>query len=109
MGKSGRRLVEPVLLLTLRGGPAHGYSLLASLEEYDLGSFDPSVVYRLLREMESDGWVASTWDAQATQGPPRRVYELTATGEEILAAWARELERSKSRIQKFLTAYKKGV
>jgi PadR family transcriptional regulator PadR len=108
MGKGRRRLVEPVLLLTLRRGPAHGYSLLATLEEFDLGRFDPSVVYRLLRDMESEGWVASTWDGQATQGPPRRVYELTGAGERILAAWAEELQGSKSRIQKFLTEYKKG-
>jgi PadR family transcriptional regulator PadR len=99
--------VEPVLLLSLRRGPAHGYSLLAELEEYDLGQFDPSVVYRLLRDMESAGWVGSTWDEQATQGPPRRVYELTTTGKEILAEWAQELERSQARIEKFLAEYGK--
>jgi len=108
MGLGRRRMVNPVLLLALRRGPAHGYSLLDALAEYELGSFDPSVVYRVLRDMEADGWVGSTWDEQETQGPPRRVYEITNAGKEILAEWAKELERSKSRIEKFLVEYEQG-
>ena len=68
-GRGLRRLLEPVLLLRLSRGPAHGYGLLDGLEEFDLGHLDPSVIYRLLREMEDAGWVNSAWDGQRTQGP----------------------------------------
>ena len=46
---------------------------------------DPSIVYRALREMEEQDLVASNWDDRETQGPPRRVYHLTASGNEALA------------------------
>ena len=98
-------MLAPLLLLKLCDGPAHGYRLLDGLDEFDLGHLDPSVVYRMLREMELDGWVTSTWDPRKTQGPPRRVYRLSAPGREVLAEWARELESSKSGIERFLRAY----
>jgi PadR family transcriptional regulator PadR len=97
-----------LLLLKLRGGPAHGYRLLDGLDEFELGHLDPSVVYRTLREMELGGWVASTWDPQKTQGPPRRVYRLSPRGREVLAEWARALESSKAGIDRFLEAYRRA-
>ena len=106
-GRGLRSLLEPVLLLELRQGPSHGYALLDGLAEFDLGHLDPSVVYRVLREMEVEGWVRSSWDELQTQGPPRRVYRLSDGGEEALARWAQELEMSKSRIDRFLRTYRK--
>jgi DNA-binding PadR family transcriptional regulator len=91
--------------MRLHYGTAHGYSLLDGLDEYGLQELDPSVVYRALREMEEDGWVTSTWDEQKTQGPPRRNYRMTDRGHEILELWVKELERSRSRIERFLEAY----
>ena len=101
-----RHALEPVLLLQLQRGAAHGYRLLDGLEEFELGDIDPSVVYRLLREMELSGWVKSTWDEHQTQGPPRRVYRLNREGERMLEQWARDLERSRLRIDRFLRAHK---
>ena len=101
-----RQVLEPVLLLQLRRGAAHGYRLLEGLEEFELGDVDPSVVYRLLREMELSGWVQSTWDEHRTQGPPRRVYRLNKEGERMLEQWTRDLESSRSRIDRFLRAHK---
>jgi DNA-binding PadR family transcriptional regulator len=92
--------------LKLREGPAHGYSLLDGLDDYGLGGLDPSMVYRILREMEDLGWVSSTWDEQQTQGPPRRIYQLAPLGDEVLAEWAKDLEQSKARIERFLHMYR---
>ena len=94
------------LLLELRKGASHGYGLLEGLKEFDLEGFDPSVSYRQLREMEDAGWVNSTWDEQQTQGPPRRVYRLSAEGERMLQEWSKDLEQWRSRIDRFLRAYK---
>jgi poly-beta-hydroxybutyrate-responsive repressor len=104
-GRSLRRFLEPVLLMRLHFGAAHGYSLLEDLDEFGLADLDPSVVYRVLRDMEHERWVTSTWDEQTTQGPPRRNYRITDRGHEILALWVEELESSKSRIERFLDAY----
>jgi PadR family transcriptional regulator PadR len=105
-GRGLRRLLEPVLLLQLHRGASHGYGLLDGLEEFALGGLDASIVYRVLREMELEGWVDSTWDELQTQGPPRRVYRLTGAGERVLEEWARDLKDWRLRIDRFLDAYR---
>jgi len=105
-GRGIRRLLQPALLLQLHRGPSHGYGLLDGLGEFDLEGLDPSVVYRALREMELEGWATSSWDPHQTQGPPRRVYRLTADGETVLSQWTRDLEQWRSRIDRFLSAYR---
>ena len=105
LGHGLRRFLDPVLLMKLHYGAAHGYSLLDGLDQFGLQELDPSVVYRALREMEEEGWVTSTWEQQKTQGPPRRNYRMTDRGHEVLELWVKELEGSKSRIERFLGAY----
>ena len=91
-GRGLRRFLEPVLLLRLHEGTAHGYSLLDGMDEFGLAGLDPSMLYRVLREMEDLGWVSSTWDERQTQGPPRRIYTLSPLGDEVLAEWKEEAE-----------------
>jgi DNA-binding PadR family transcriptional regulator len=79
--------------------------LLSGLDEYDLGRMDPSMVYRILRDMEELKWVTSAWEGEKTQGPPRRMYRLTPLGLRVLGQWADDLEQSKSGIERFLRAY----
>ncbi|MEJ5199561.1 MAG: helix-turn-helix transcriptional regulator, partial [Anaerolineae bacterium] len=71
------RFLEPCLLLLLRDDATHGYNLLDALDRFGFapGTVDASVVYRILREMEGEGWVSSQWDT-AGSGPPRRVYSV---------------------------------
>jgi len=103
------RFLEPALLLLLHHGPAHGYTLLERLESFGLGEFDPTVVYRALREMEEQGWVVSAWDREQTQGPPRRVYRLTPLGDEVLRFWVQDLEETRRMVEEFLRAYYQHV
>lgn len=104
-GRRAVRMLEPVLLLLLRHGPAHGYTFLEQLEEFGLGNLNPSVVYRLLRDMEDREWVTSTWDEETSQGPPRRVYQITVEGDKMLALWAQDLEEARGKIDHLLKAY----
>ena len=104
-GRRAVRMLEPALLLLLHRGPAHGYTLAEQLGEFGLGGLNPSVVYRALRDMEARDWVSSTWDEKQTQGPPRRVYFLTATGDEVLALWAQDLAEARRRIDHLLQSY----
>jgi len=115
-GQGGRRrsrraarLLEPALLLLLHHGPAHGYTLLEQLREFGLGDLNPSVVYRTLRDMEARGWVTSTWDVEQTQGPPRRVYRLTAMGDEVLNWCTQDLRETRGMIDHLLGVYSQHI
>jgi len=99
------RMLEPALLLLLHHGPAHGYTLMERLGEFGLEGLNPSVVYRVLRDMESQGWVSSTWDEEKTQGPPRRVYNLTALGDEVLGWSVQDLQAARAMIDHLLGVY----
>ena len=110
-GRSGRRrqrrplgirLVEPALLVLLSDKAQHGYNLLEGLQALGLTELHPSKIYRTLNIMEEDGWISSDWDAAETQGPPRRVYKLTAEGSDILRFWRTRLEENQSVMQKLL-------
>lgn len=104
-GRRGVRMLEPALLLLLHYGPAHGYTLLEQLGEFGLGDLNSSAIYRMLRDMEEKGWVTSTWDEEQAQGPPRRVYHLTALGDEVLVLWTQDLVESREKINYLLGAY----
>jgi DNA-binding PadR family transcriptional regulator len=96
------RLVEPALLAFLKEGKAHGYGLLEKLEAIGLGSINPSVIYRILRDYEDLGMVVSDWDTETTQGPPRRVYSLTEHGEKALDRARRSLKETIERLETIL-------
>ncbi|NLE76066.1 MAG: PadR family transcriptional regulator [Chloroflexi bacterium] len=100
------RFVEPCLLLLLRRDESHGYDLLTALQEFGFGDalVDSSAVYRTLRDLEGRGFVASTWEIGG-QGPPRRVYRVTAEGEAYLDSWVSELRQTDRLLHNLLEAY----
>ncbi len=78
------------VLLLLTEGPSHGYQLLSRLRPMlpkDATPPDTSGLYRMLRGLEGDGSVRSSW-ANSGRGPSRRVYELTDSGRDSLDQWA---------------------
>ena len=91
--------LQPCLLLMLARGEAHGYSLLDGIDEFGFNRdrFDPSLVYRALRDMEEDGWVSSRW-GEESQGPKRRVYQISPEGEAHLSEWITDLRRTRIEI-----------
>ncbi len=103
------RFLEPALLSLLHHGPAHGYTLLEKLATFGLEELDPTVVYRALRDMEAQGLVVSNWDHEQTQGPPRRVYRLTALGDEALRHWVTDLEETQQMVDRFLSIYRQHI
>jgi len=96
------RLVEPALLAFLQGENLHGYALLDKLNLLGLGSINPSMIYRILRDYEDLGLVESDWDKSSTQGPPRRVYALTDDGQIVLNRAAVSLKETADRIKSIL-------
>jgi PadR family transcriptional regulator PadR len=99
------RFLEPTLLLILRDGPAHGYTMIDQLAAFGLGDVDPSAIYRSLRDMEVRGWVTSAWEEEETQGPPRRVYQLAPLGTEVLSWWMEDVRETAQIIQHLQEAY----
>ena len=100
------RFMEPCLLLLLHRSSSHGYSLQDELKEFGFAEapVDSSVVYRALREMEEQGLLTSTWDTEGS-GPPRRVYQLTAQGNQYLAQWVADLRETDRVLHGFFAAY----
>lgn len=97
------RLVEPsVLYLLGRGEAAHGYDLIAEVNELGLTDtpVDAGAIYRCLRGLEAEGAVVSTWDTSGG-GPARRNYELTALGRARLQGWVQVISRRAKAMNEF--------
>ncbi len=80
-----RRFVLPALLLLLSEEPGYGYSLHKGLQDFRFGETDRPTTYRALAQLESDRLVASSTESGA--GQSRRVYTITALGEQVLRNW----------------------
>jgi PadR family transcriptional regulator len=88
------RFVEPVALLLLKKkGRSYGYDLSGDLQSFALtdAEIERAALYRTLRQLESNGNVASEWETDKG-GPARRVYRLTREGERHLEEWTTVLE-----------------
>ena len=109
-GKKRRMLgfLQPCLLLQLIGEDRHGYDLLQGLDEFmeDGLDYDPSVIYRLLKEMESKALVRS-YEGEESRGPRRKMYNLTTAGRNQLDSWVEDLKRSRNEIDLLLEAYER--
>lgn len=103
--RGGVWFLEPTLLLLLHHGAVHGYRLMEQLADFELDELHASVVYRVLRDMEQRDWVTSHWETDNTQGPPRRVYRLTAKGDEVLRGYIEDLEQAHQQIDRLIQAY----
>ncbi len=100
-----RGFIQPCLLVLLLQEPSHGYGLMERLkEQFGLADADPGLLYRTLRGMERDGFVQSAWDTEG-QGPARRTYRVTGEGIEFLDAWAAQLQRMRTEMDRFLATY----
>ncbi len=71
-----------LVLVALARGVRHGFDLL------DETGLQSGTVYPILRRLESAGLVRSRWEAvaraRAEGRPPRRYYELSGAGAEVL-------------------------
>ncbi len=98
------RYVEPALLLTLRDGSAHGYDLGEALEDLVGERVDLGNLYRMLRKLEEDGVVSSTW-RDDLPGRAKRDYQLTERGAALLDTWMSALDGALERISDLKERY----
>ena len=94
------------MLLLLRERPRHGYDLLEQIPDLvgEGADVDLGNLYRLLRGLEAEGVVSSSWDI-AAPGPARRIYTLTPAGGRLLDAWAAGLRATETVVAAFLGRY----
>ena len=69
----------------------YGYSLVETLNEKNL-RIDQNTLYPLLRRLDSQGLLTSTWEV--IEPRPRKYYELSDLGKEILAQLHIEFENN---------------
>jgi DNA-binding PadR family transcriptional regulator len=99
-GRYRRSVLEVAILSSLAESTSHGYNLVDQIEALtgDLVCNDPGSMYRLLRAMEEEGLVSSSWQTPEA-GPSRRVYVITERGIEALELMARSLSQRAASMQ----------
>ena len=95
-----------LLFLVGRSSCGYGYDLRRELDLRGV-SLDAAVLYRSLRDMESGGLISSRW-VHSEEGPRRRVYEITASGEAELVRIVASIQAARDAHEAFLAAYRQG-
>jgi DNA-binding PadR family transcriptional regulator len=92
-----------LLAVLRRGGPQHGYAVIAGLRQASDGEFDlpEGTVYPALHKLERDGFVQSEWSI--ADGRKRRVYSLTGMGRAALSAKKKEWTTFRRGVEAVLT------
>ena len=80
--------LEYCILLLLKKEPAYTSDIIQKLQTTKLIVVE-GTLYPLLTRLKNSGFLSYQW-IESTQGPPRKYYQLTETGEEFL----KELETS---------------
>lgn len=99
-----RNFLIPIALLHLRDWSTHGYELMEKMTKFGIQSVDQGNFYRILRQLEKDDLVSSTWDT-SSGGPAKRIYSITEAGEQYLDLWAKSLGRYQKMLDQFFTLY----
>jgi DNA-binding PadR family transcriptional regulator len=95
---------QEVVLALLAKEPSHGYQLRARLRQAlgPLGdTMNDGQVYVTLTRLQKAGLVASEQAARVADRPDRKVYELTAAGQQRVAGWLTEVSWPKPDLAEF--------
>jgi PadR family transcriptional regulator PadR len=81
--------------------PMYGYQIAKLLEEYsgDASFMKQGALYPVLHSLESSGLLESKVEPSVS-GPPRRYYEITAEGSEMLIIWQGVWKQMKSFVER---------
>jgi PadR family transcriptional regulator PadR len=76
-------MLELCIMNAIRGTSLYGYDIVRKLRAIDGLVISEGTIYPILSRLKREGLVQTTIK-ESTEGPPRKYYELTAKGEEIL-------------------------
>lgn len=94
-----RRGTLTLAVLSQLREPQYGYSLVQRLENSGV-AIDQSTLYPLLRRLEKQELVTSSWDTSESR--PRKYYVLSSFGQEIYEQLKLEWERTSRELQDLL-------
>jgi DNA-binding PadR family transcriptional regulator len=103
-GKTLTKLVKPLVMTFLAQGQLHGYAIQRLLEtkgSFFQGPPDLSGVYRSLKEMESQGYVESSWILN-DKTTAKKCFTLTERGHGCLAMWKKTLVSYRAQIDELI-------
>lgn len=104
------KLVKPAVLVILSDGPSHGFQIMQELERRDLlggESLDATGLYRMLKRMESAGYLISRWDTE--QAHAKRVFQITPLGRSCLTNWVSTLENYRDYVDRMVRQIKAAL
>lgn len=87
-----RGTLEYCILLMLDKKVYYGYEILQELSKYPIITSTESTVYPLLRRLQKENYLQSTWQESIEGFPPRKYYSLTPDGKNYLDAMNNEWE-----------------
>lgn len=99
-----RPYLRACLLLALAEEPNYGYGVSDAFSGLGVPDGDLSRVYRTLRDLEDRGLVVSSWSG-SPDGPSRRLYYLTGSGEGALEDHARLVDLGRQSLTRYLDRY----
>jgi PadR family transcriptional regulator PadR len=88
-----------ILVLALLEKDMYGYAMVKHIETLGY-SVEENTLYPLLRRLEKNGWIASTWNL--TEDRPRKFYVITASGRALRDALL-DVWRTQNRILEKIT------
>ncbi|MBI3284331.1 MAG: PadR family transcriptional regulator [Burkholderiales bacterium] len=93
--------LELVILAALRGRPVYGLALLRHLQRFPTTAITEGTLYPLLDRLKREELVSANW-VQEGENRPRKYYQLSAKGEQKLAALALSWQQSVTDINALL-------
>jgi DNA-binding PadR family transcriptional regulator len=109
-GKNLERFLRPTVMALLAREGTHGYDIvqqLSGLQMYGDSPPDASGVYKILKAMEREGLVSSTWNL-SDSAHAKRKYVLSKKGTTCLKHWIETLEAYHLQIDGVLAVLKSG-
>lgn len=82
--KLAKKLLDVIILQFLRTQSMHGYEVIAKIRKTFDVYFGPSTIYPLLATLEKKKCISSNWNMDGDR--PRKVYNLTEEGNNVLIA-----------------------
>ena len=101
-------MLRPAVLLLLKQQDGYGYELMDRLREIGMTDTDPGGLYRVLRTMEREELVHSSW-MPSEKGPARRRYSLTDEGEAVLRRSAASMVDQRRTLGDLLSRYRSVI
>lgn len=90
--------LEYCILLLIKEKPYYGYEIMNELSAWPIITTKESTIYPLLKRLEKDGSVETSWQPSAEGLPPRKYYSINEAGMKHLEEMTREWDNLSSAI-----------